>query len=100
MRHFGPIAFAIDYTLRTFGGRHPLCGIGVTSLIEITVNPFAFKARIAASRPDPTPLTKTETSVSPYCFTLSAASFTITDDAYGVDFFGPRNPTVPADDPA
>lgn len=28
-----------NYTLRCFGGRQPLCGSGVTSLIEITSIP-------------------------------------------------------------
>ena len=29
------------YTLRLFGGRHPLCGIGVTSLIKVISSPAA-----------------------------------------------------------
>ena len=45
------------YTRRRFGGRQPLCGIGVTSLIMVTSRPAACSARIAASRPEPGPLT-------------------------------------------
>src|ERR1035437_653835 len=37
-------------TLRRFGGRQPLCGIGVTSLIDFTCRPAA--ARVAANGVD------------------------------------------------
>ena len=47
------------YTLRFFGGRHPLCGSGVTSTISDTSIPLAWIARIADSRPLPGPLTYT-----------------------------------------
>src|SRR5262252_131312 len=53
------------YTLRRFGGRHPLWGIGVTSRIERTSIPAAAKARTADSRPDPGPLTRTSTLRTP-----------------------------------
>ena len=43
-------------TLRRFGGRQPLCGIGVTSLIDFTCSPAAASAWIADSRPEPGPL--------------------------------------------
>ena len=46
-----------DQTRRLFGGRHPLCGIGVTSLIMVTSRPAVCSARMAASRPAPGPLT-------------------------------------------
>src|SRR5207249_5608944 len=46
-----------NYTRRLFGGRHPLCGIGVTSRIDFTSRPTVCSARIADSRPDPGPLT-------------------------------------------
>ena len=36
-----------------FGGRQPLCGIGVTSRIERTSSPAAASARTADSRPEP-----------------------------------------------
>ena len=42
-----------SYTLRRFGGRHPLCGIGVVSLMERTSMPADARARTADSRPEP-----------------------------------------------
>jgi hypothetical protein len=44
------------YTRLLFGGRHPLCGIGVTSRIDFTSSPTVCSARIADSRPGPGPL--------------------------------------------
>src|SRR5712675_1135137 len=44
-------------TRRRFGGRQPLCGIGVTSRIEVIANPTACSARKADSRPEPGPFT-------------------------------------------
>src|SRR6185437_13181614 len=44
-------------TRRRLGGRQPLCGIGVTSRIEVTAKPTACNARNADSRPEPGPLT-------------------------------------------
>src|SRR5206468_2221910 len=35
------------YTLRLFGGRQPLCGIGVTSRMDFTSMPIVCSARIA-----------------------------------------------------
>src|SRR5580704_17321057 len=55
-----------SYTLRRFGGRHPLCGIGVRSLIALTSIPTVARARTADSRPAPGPLTRTSTELSPY----------------------------------
>ena len=54
-----------SYTLRRFGGRHPLCGIGVVSLIDRTSIPAEASARTADSRPDPGPLTRTSTVRTP-----------------------------------
>jgi hypothetical protein len=34
--NLGASAIAVRHTRRFFGGRHPLCGIGVTSLIAVT----------------------------------------------------------------
>src|ERR1700688_1291188 len=53
------------YTLRRFGGRHPLCGMGVTSRIERTSIPEDASARTADSRPEPGPLTRTSTLRTP-----------------------------------
>src|SRR6478752_5430562 len=46
-----------DQTRRRLGGRTPLCGVGVTSLIAPTSRPVAVSERIAVSRPEPGPLT-------------------------------------------
>src|SRR5258706_6010433 len=52
-------------TLRRFGGRHPLCGMGVTSRIDRTSMPDEARARTADSRPEPGPLTRTSTLRTP-----------------------------------
>ena len=49
----------MNYTRRRLRGRQPLCGMGVTSRIEVMVNPAACKARRVDSRPDPGPDTST-----------------------------------------
>src|SRR3546814_15856268 len=41
-----------DQTRRRFDGRTPLCGMGVTSRIEVIVKPTACKALSALSRPE------------------------------------------------
>ena len=46
-------------TRRRLRGRQPLCGIGVTSRIEVMVKPAACSARSADSRPEPGPETST-----------------------------------------
>ena len=58
-------ASCVSQTLRFFGGRQPLCGIGVTSLIERTSMPAVDSARTADSRPEPGPLTRTSTVRKP-----------------------------------
>ena len=45
------------YTRRRFGGRQPLCAIGVTSRIDVMLKPIAANARSALSRPEPGPCT-------------------------------------------
>src|SRR3989304_3321704 len=50
------------YTRRRFGGRHPLCGMGGTSLIRLTSSPAACSDRMAASRAPPRPLPPPPTS--------------------------------------
>ncbi len=53
------------YTRRFFGGRQPLCGIGVTSVMLLTLKPAEYKPRTAESRPGPGPRTKTSTFFMP-----------------------------------
>src|SRR3989454_4713787 len=53
-------------TRRRFGGRQPLCGIGVTSRIRTMCSPAAARARTADSRPEPGPFTRTSTLFMPY----------------------------------
>src|SRR5664280_1258111 len=43
------------YTLRRFGGLHPLCGTGVTSRIIVIVSPASCNDRNADSLPAPGP---------------------------------------------
>ena len=59
------IARGARKSLRRFGGRHPLCAIGVTSLIAVILRPKAAKARNALSRPVPGPWTSTSSVLMP-----------------------------------
>src|SRR5688572_12388296 len=52
-------------TRRRLGGRQPLWGTGVTSLMPVTSMPVAWSDRMAVSRPDPGPLTCTSTFRTP-----------------------------------
>src|SRR5690606_8019367 len=56
---------SLNYTLLRFGGRHPLCGSGVTSMIVVTSRPTFCKVLIADSLPAPGPFTKTSIFLSP-----------------------------------
>src|SRR5436190_20076070 len=82
-------------TLRRFGGRQPLCGIGVTSLIDLTCNPAAARAWIADSRPLPGPCTRTCTRFTPAVSASRAACSAATVAAKGVLFLEPLNPALP-----
>ena len=53
------------YTRRRFGGRQPLCAIGVTSRIDVMLKPIAANARSALSRPEPGPCTSTSSVFTP-----------------------------------
>src|SRR5690606_34764923 len=55
----------IDQTRRRLLGLTPLCGIGVTSRIEVMVKPTACRARSALSRPEPGPLISTSSVRTP-----------------------------------
>ena len=52
-------------TRRFLGGRHPLCGMGVTSVMLVILYPTAFNARTEDSRPGPGPLTRTSRFLRP-----------------------------------
>src|SRR3989344_5004192 len=86
------------YILLARGGRGPLCGIGVMSLMLNIAKPLAFNDLTEDSLPAPTPFTRTCTSRRPNPWALATASLTITVAAYGVAFFGPLKPQCPADD--
>src|SRR4030067_131918 len=51
---------------RRLGGRQPLCGTGVTSLMLVIFSPIAFRARTADSRPGPGPLMWISTFFTPH----------------------------------
>ena len=53
----GPVYRAMCQTLRRLGGRQPLWGTGVMSLIPVISIPTVCIERIAVSRPEPGPLT-------------------------------------------
>src|ERR1700761_2815477 len=84
-------------TRRRLGGRQPLCGTGVTSWMEPTSSPVACSDRIAVSRPEPGPLTKTSTLRMPCSMPRRAAASAACWAAYGVDLREPLNPTWPED---
>src|SRR5690606_19569218 len=82
-------------TRRRFGGRQPLCGTGVTSWIEPTSRPVACSDRMAVSRPEPGPFTKTSTLRMPCSIARRAADSAACCAANGVDLREPLNPTWP-----
>src|SRR4051794_5244026 len=84
-------------TLRRLRGRHPLWAWGVTSLTPVTSRPAAWSERMAVSRPEPGPLTKTSTFCSPCSMPLRAAASAVTCAANGVDLREPLKPAPPAD---
>src|SRR6185503_13880131 len=83
-------------TRRRFGGRHPLCGIGVTSLIDLISSPVACSARIEDSRPDPGPFTRTSTLRTPCSRAALTQAFAAIYAAKGVPLRDPLKPHRPA----
>ena len=86
----------IAQTLRRLGGRQPLCGIGVTSLIDLTCSPAAASAWMADSRPLPGPCTRTCTRLhtepsAPRARTARPRRSPRT----ACDFFEPLKPALP-----
>src|SRR6185295_3032531 len=82
-----------SHTLRRFGGRHPLCGIGVASRIERISMPAVCSARIAESRPDPGPLTFTSSDRIPTSRARLAAVTAACWAANGVPLRDPLKPS-------
>src|SRR4249919_1379963 len=89
-----------NHTRRRLDGRTPLCGIGVTSRIEVIWKPTACSALSALSRPEPGPLTSTSRVRTPCSAALRPASSAATCAAYGVDLRLPLKPIIPALDHA
>src|SRR5439155_6023612 len=98
--HWGEVSRAKVQTLRRFRGRQPLCACGVTSRTRVTARPAACSDRIAVSRPEPGPLTKTSTFCRPCSMPLRAAASAVTWAAKGVDLREPLKPAPPADSQA
>src|SRR5262245_13894676 len=84
-----------NQTLRRLGGRQPLCGIGVTSLMPTTSMPTFWIERIAVSRPEPGPFTSTSTLRTPCSIARRAAASAASCAANGVLLREPLNPTLP-----
>lgn len=74
-----------------------MCGIGVTSFNAEISRPAAESERIAASRPEPGPLTQTSTFLRPRSIASLAVVVAANCAANGVDFLEPLKPTVPAE---
>ena len=81
-------------------GLQPLCGIGVTSLIEVIIYPIAWRDLRADSLPEPGPETSTFKDLRPNSFALFPTSSAAIWGAYGVDLREPLKPLWPADDQA
>src|SRR4029078_8109044 len=84
------------HTRRRFGGRQPLCGIGVTSRIDFTSRPAGDSARIADSRPEPGPLTSTSHERIPNALAALVAFSAACVAANGVPLRDPLKPIAPA----
>src|SRR5580765_695839 len=82
-------------TRRFLGGRQPLCGIGVTSSMLVTLRPQALRARTADSRPGPGPPTRTSTFLTPCSCAAMPAFSAATCAANGVLLREPRKPQPP-----
>ena len=92
----GPVYLAISCAFSS-SGRTPLWACGVTSRTPRISSPAAWSERIAVSRPEPGPLTKTSTFCRPCSMPLRAAASAVTCAANGVDLREPLKPAEPAD---
>src|SRR5690606_21847904 len=91
-----PGSTPIDAQIRRFfGGRQPLCGIGVTSEIDRILMPSALSARTEDSRPGPGPLIWTSRFLMPQSWATRPAASAATCAANGVDLREPLNPAPP-----
>src|SRR5438874_3067548 len=70
--------------------------MGVLSLMARTSKPAVASARMADSRPDPGPLTRTSTARRPTSLAFEAAVIDACCAAKGVPLRDPRNPREPA----
>src|SRR5581483_3186108 len=93
----GGTAIPCHQTRLRFRGRTPLWACGGTSLTPTISSPAAWSERIAVSRPEPGPLTKTSTFCRPCSIPLRAAASAVTCAANGVDLRDPLKPAEPAD---
>src|SRR5690625_5753290 len=98
LHYMNSVPVTSNYTRRRLGGRQPLCGTGVTSLIAVISNPADWSARIAASRPAPGPFTVTSTVFRPCSIAVLEAVSEAICAAKGVDFLDPLKPSARADD--
>src|SRR3989442_3939157 len=83
-------------TLLRLGGRHPLWGMGVTSLMARTSRPAVASARIADSRPAPGPFTRTSAVFMPWSRARFPARKPACCAAKGVPLREPLKPRDPA----
>src|SRR5512134_3649883 len=82
---------------RRFCGRQPLCGIGVTSLIELMRMPSDASARTLDARPGPGPLMRTSRFLMPCSCAARPAVSAATWAANGVLLREPLKPWPPED---
>ena len=75
-----------------------MCGIGVTSRMDVTSSPADCKDLTAASLPAPGPLTQTSTLLTPDSKAILAVASAAIPAANGVLFFDPLNPLFPPED--
>src|SRR5690606_18382377 len=80
---------------RFLGGRQPLCGTGVTSVMLAILMPNALSARTADSRPGPGPLIRTSRFLMPHSCAALPAESAATCAANGVLLREPLKPAPP-----